>query len=322
MRLMASCGVSYCTIWFKKDDYSPYWIPHQPVEGWPILVASGLATPRLGSPGHKWELAWNISKWTLLDRNLPGTTLCCTSRFQPRDPTMLWYRKKSSAWHELDSRIPSFKGHGIMIPWVVPFSSHPGCLQGSPEAVVSAVGSDLGESPFYGRSNMWNMIIHGWSLAPIATVARFPAPSALAPVHVFHAHHDCLRGFGLGTAHGIYFRHFLNLELFDLGQLKSYQSLRQVLGGNYAASTVPTKLFRLKASKLHRALNHLVIWQSLQGQLLHEFNRWMDKNTIAIAHCIFIPVIPKPALGVLQMFFPSTATISMKWPESYGFVWK
>jgi hypothetical protein len=27
-------------------------------------------------------------------------------------------------------------------------------------------------------------------------------------------------------------------------------------------------------------------------------------------------------LGVLQMFFPSTATISMKWPESYGFVWK
>ena len=179
-----------------------------------------------------------------------------------------------------------------------------------------------GESPFYGRSNMWNMIIHGWSLAPIATVARFPAPSALAPVHVFHAHHDCLRGFGLGTAHGIYFRHFLNLELFDLGQLKSYQSLRQVLGGNYAASTVPTKLFRLKASKLHRALNHLVIWQSLQGQLLHEFNRWMDKNTIAIAHCIFIPVIPKPALGVLQMFFPSTATISMKWPESYGFVWK
>jgi len=147
MRLMASCGVSYCTIWFKKDDYSPYWIPHQPVEGWPILVASGLATPRLGSPGHKWELAWNISKWTLLDRNLPGTTLCCTSRFQPRDPTMLWYRKKSSAWHELDSRIPSFKGHGIMIPWVVPFSSHPGCLQGSPEAVVSAVGSDLGGIP-------------------------------------------------------------------------------------------------------------------------------------------------------------------------------
>lgn len=128
------------------------------------------------------------------------------------------------------------------------------------------------------------MIIHGWSLAPIATVARFPAPSALAPVHVFHAHHDCLRGFGLGTAHGIYFRHFLNLRLSDLSQLKSYQSLRQVLGGNYAASTVPTKLFRLKASKLHRALNHLVIWQSLQGQLLHEFNRWMDKNTIDYSH--------------------------------------